>query len=399
MAPAEGATEPKAMSVKELKLQLTQLRVDFTGATEKCELVALLEEAQTAKAQAPAAEAKVDDEPEDEPVVKELKELDDQYLALEREFEAEERALRARFKERQNPLLKHRAQILADATEAEPGEGEGGTPGLQGFWCASLGNHPSFGRGDLQEWDVPALEYLKDITSTDIEDEDHLSFRLDFVFAENPFFEETVLSKTYTVREASPWNGEQDVKQIRSTKITWKSGQDVTVALTKKKVKGGGAKKAKAKEKAEPRISFFRTFLDVNLTQGEVVPGSLEVLAEQMTQEMAEESGQAPEDLESESCAMFMMERDYGMGMSIKDSIIPYAVRFYTGEACPDDDDEGDDDDEDDDEEDDDDDDDEEEVEMEPKPKGKAKSKAGAKAKADPKAGGGSKKEEDCKQQ
>merc|ERR1712136_322490 len=82
-----------------------------------------------------------------------------------------------------------------------------------------------------------------------------------------------------------------------------------------------------------------------------------------------------------------------GVGPAIKGQIIPYAVRWYTGEAAPDDDDD-DEDDEDDDDDDDDDEEDEsnEESEEEEKPKrGKAKGKAKKPA------GAGEKKEE-CKQ-
>ena len=71
------------------------------------------------------------------------------------------------------------------------------------------------------------------------------------------------------------------------------------------------------------------------------------------------------------------MENDYETGLALKDQVIPFAVRWYTGEAAPDDDS----DDEDEEEEDDDESDDDEESE-EPSPKGNKSKKAGNKNKA-----------------
>lgn len=339
------------------------------------------------------AEAVDAEEPEDEPIVKELKELDDAYLKLEREFEAEERKLREAFLVRQNPLLKQRAEILSEKTEAKEDEANLGTPALKGFWYHALDNHPAFKEGDctLKEWDKPVLEYLKDIQSEVVDDDQaKLSFRLDFIFAENPFFEETLLSKTYTVRETSPYNGETEIKEIKSTQITWKAGKDITVAMVKKKVKGGGAKKAKGKEKSEPRMSFFRTFMGLNLTEGGSIPDGLEMLAEELKQQAGLDGADFDED---ENVVGFMMERDFELGMAVKDNIIPFAVRWYTGEACPE---MGDDDSDDEESEEEDDDDDDDDDEEEAKPKAKGKSKKADKPAA---AGAGGKKEEECKQQ
>merc|ERR1711896_50291 len=63
-----------------------------------------------------------------------------------------------------------------------------------------------------------------------------------------------------------------------------------------------------------------------------------------------------------------IMEQDYEVGEGLKNDLIPFAVRWYTGEARPDDlddDDDDDDDDEDDDDDDDDEDDDDDDDESE----------------------------------
>merc|ERR1719198_2888732 len=99
-----------------------------------------------------------------------------------------------------------------------------------------------------------------------------------------------------------------------------------------------------------------------------------------------------PEDLDDdmeENVVKELLGQFCSMGHAVKEEIIPYAVRFYTGEAGdPDDDD----DDEDGESEDDDDDDDDESEDETPPAKGATKKK-GKKPPA------GLKKEEECKQQ
>merc|ERR1712137_409150 len=103
----------------------------------------------------------------------------------------------------------------------------------------------------------------------------------------------------------------------------------------------------------EVRKSFFRYFFK-NLKPGEDLPEDV------MDEDDSDgDPGQLME---------MLMENDHESGMALRDQIIPYAVRWYTGEAVmemDDDDDEddesGDSDDEDESEEDDEDDDDEEE--------------------------------------
>merc|ERR1712227_1066146 len=94
---------------------------------------------------------------------------------------------------------------------------------------------------------------------------------------------------------------------------------------------------------------------------------------------MLEQMEMDDDDDDDEILEMFM-DRDHEIGGAVKEQLIPFAVRWYTGEAAPDDDDDEDseeEDDEDDDSEEDDDDDDDE-----PPPKRGGKSKAKAKGKA-----------------
>eukprot|EP00929_Paragymnodinium_shiwhaense_P019206 TRINITY_DN1317_c0_g2_i1.p1 TRINITY_DN1317_c0_g2~~TRINITY_DN1317_c0_g2_i1.p1 ORF type:complete len:337 (-),score=162.82 TRINITY_DN1317_c0_g2_i1:75-1085(-) len=318
------------------------------------------------------------EEEEDTPVVKELKKLDDEYLALEREYQKEVDKLKEQYADKLKPFLDDRTKLLTEAKEDAP---KTGTPGLQGFWATALRNHPAF-EEVIMNWDEPVLEYLKDITKEFLGPgiPEAKGFKLNFIFVDNPFFEETVLTKEYHVKEVCPYSDEWEVTEIKCTKITWKDGQDVTVEKKAKKVKGGGAKKSKKKGKEEEcwRESLFRTWFR-NLKVDDELPQDLvELMIE----------GDEDDDDDDDDYMKDYMDNDHEVGLAVRDEIIPFAVRWYTGEACPDDDD---------------DDEDEEEEEEGPEddssdeeesPKGKKGNKKAAKAKAD----GGAKKEE-CKQQ
>jgi len=154
------------------------------------------------------------------------------------------------------------------------------------------------------------------------------------------------------------------------------TGMDVTVSKKKKQP----AKKGKQKPKGtvvEPRESFFRLFI-CSCEKGKELP---------------EQIAELPDFNEKPELALEQLLEEVGhVFQELKDFIIPFAVRWYTGEAAQDyeDDDE---DEEEESEDEDDDDSDEEDT-----PKGKKGAKKGAKGK--PAAGAeGNPKQEECKQQ
>eukprot|EP00928_Gymnodinium_smaydae_P072703 TRINITY_DN56004_c0_g1_i1.p1 TRINITY_DN56004_c0_g1~~TRINITY_DN56004_c0_g1_i1.p1 ORF type:complete len:335 (-),score=143.67 TRINITY_DN56004_c0_g1_i1:237-1241(-) len=333
---------------------------------------------------APIEENKAGEEQvEDTPIIKELKVIDDKYLELEREYEREVAKLEALYTEKQRPLLEERATVL-QAGESD----QTGTPAVADFWAKALANHPAL-EDAIEEYDMPVLAFIKDIKKENLDASDSSKgFKLTFEFAENPFFENATLEKEYITEEDSPYTGDINVVEVKSTKVDWKPGKDVTVELVKKKVKGGGAKKAKqAKEKQEPRPSFFRGFFR-NLKPDMDLPDDINL-------DLDEED----EDMDDENLMQMVMENDHEMGSAIRDNIIPFAVRWYTGEAAPEDDsfDE-------DEEEESEDDEDEESSEEDESPKGKKGAKAKVKG-GDKKKGArtGSAdeegKKEECKQQ
>lgn len=212
------------------------------------------------------------EEPEDPPVVKNLKEIDDKYLELEREYEKEVQEIRKKYQEKQRPLLEERRDVLSKPAE-EGKDSKTGTPALVGFWTQALQNHPAF-EDQIEEWDQPVLEYLKDITTVDLTDDPSKGFKVSFHFVENPYFSNEELCVEFQSEQESPYTGDTTAKKITASEIKWKPGKDVTVEKIEKKVKGGGAKKAKQKGKTqeEPRDSIFRHFFRT-LTPDMEIPG------------------------------------------------------------------------------------------------------------------------------
>jgi len=198
--------------------------------------------------------------------------------------------LRRLYTEKQKPFLDQRAKVL----QGNQDDGvQTGTAACPKFWLEAMRNHPAL-EEHIQDWDMDVLSYLKDITSTFVEDDatensnseeitmqgpPGLSFKLSFFFKENPFFENAVLEKEYRVIEESPYcRGDCTPDTIMATEIMWKQGQNVTVEKTVAKKAKGGAKKGKPKKtKEEPRNSFFRLFFR-NLKAGDQIPADLKKL-------------------------------------------------------------------------------------------------------------------------
>lgn len=306
-------------------------------------------------------------------MVKELKELDDKYLEMQRACDKEIKEIQRKYREQQKPLLEKRTEVLS-----KPGENQDdastGTPAQKGFWVTAMQNHPAL-EDIIQKWDIPVLEYLKNITSSPVdENEPEKGFKIALHFAKNPYFEAEVLEKQFSIEEESPYTQEYRVTEIKATEILWNEGKDVTVEKKAKKVKGGGAKKAKQKkEKEEPRESFFRDFFR-SLKAGEPVPDDVNL-------ELSDDEEDDDEIMEA------LLERDHEIGEIMMEQLIPFAVRWFTGEAAP----EMDEDDEDSEEEDSEDDDESEDV---PAPK-----KKGGKPPAGKPGKDGKEESPECKQQ
>jgi len=358
-----------------------------TDAAAKAKAKAEPKKEEPKEPEKPEAEEK----PEDPPSVKHLKEIDDKHLALQKEYEADVQKLLVEYTKKQQPLLEERKQVL---TVPQDGGPVTGTPVLSGFWLKAMQNHPAF-EETVQEWDEPVLEFLTDIEKLQNEEDSGKGFKLTFRFLENPYFENTEIVKEYVTEESCPYRQEIEVKEIKSGDITWKAGKNVTVEKVAKKVKGGGAKKQKKKgqEKEEPRPSFFRDFFR-NLKPGMEMPEDAKAQLAGMM------DGEDDDPEADEEMLAYIMDNDYEVGCALRDNLIPFAIRWYTGEAAPDFE-RGEDDDEDSEEEDLDDDEEESSEDEAPKGRGKGGAKASAKKQGKAKAGAApdGAKQEECKQQ
>jgi nucleosome assembly protein 1-like 1 len=133
-------------------------------------------------------------------------------------------------------------------------------------------------------------------------------FTLNFVFSENPFFSNTVLTKTYKLLCEQGINSTV-LESAEGCEIAWKEGKNLTVVLKKKKQKAkgrGGQTRTITKE--EPCESFFNFF--------------------KPPQQATDDAEEEQEDIEE------LIEADFELGRTIKESIIPKAVDWYTGKAA-----------------------------------------------------------------
>lgn len=317
-----------------------------------------------------------------------LKEIQSHHDELEAKFFEERAALEAKYQKLYQPLYTKRYEIVNAVVEAEgvtddaAKEGEDKADeekGVPDFWLTAMKNNEVLAE-EITERDEGALKYLKDIKWSRIDNPK--GFKLEFFFDTNPYFKNSVLTKTYHMIDED----EPILEKAIGTEIEWHAGKCLTQKLLKKKPKKG-SKNAKPITKTESCESFFNFFSPPQVPEDD---------------EDIEED--AAEELQNQ------MEQDYDIGSTIRDKIIPHAVSWFTGEAIQEDEfgdiedddedddvEEDDDDEEDEEDEEDDDDDDEDEDES----KTKKKSSAGHKKSGRTQAADGQQGERppECKQQ
>lgn len=263
-----------------------------------------------------------------------INEIREKYLA-------EHKAIEKKFEALYAPIFAKRAEILSGkreptSEEVQKGQGEdfkepedanqetSEATGVPEFWLTALKNHDTVAEF-IEERDEDCLKSLVNITAKNFDDPD-TGFTLEFHFAENEYFTNTLLTKTYHLVDED----EVVLDKAEGCEVNWKSGKNLTVELKKKKVKGRGGKGSRQVTKEEPCDSFFNFFKPPQIPDG-------------MDDEEDDED-ELGETLEEK------VEQDYEVGCAIKDQIVPKAVLWFTGEAADHDEDD-DDEDEDDDEE------------------------------------------------
>jgi nucleosome assembly protein 1-like 1 len=303
--------------------------------------------------------------------VEKLRQLDDTFSRIDKELRDKVNEIRKEYQPQFDSLLQERKSLLSNG--GLQGDNSKGTPAIPHFWLDVLSNSEEFA-DDVEEYDEPVLEYLDSIEASNLDptDEDK-GFVLVFRFRDNPFFSNAELRKVYTTARTNEFTDQLEILKIESDKIDWKPAQDVTVEAVQKKRSGGGRKK-KGGVQLQPRPSFFRYFRDLDEDN---IPSEI---GDQEDEEYSDD-----EEMDDIERLQMFMEHDWDKANTLKELIIPRAIRWYTGEAVQMLDDEDDED------EDDDEDDDEEEEESEEEHDGK-------KAPLFP-AGAATKNPEECKQQ
>ncbi|KAK6147695.1 hypothetical protein DH2020_018607 [Rehmannia glutinosa] len=230
-----------------------------------------------------------------------------QHDELEAKFFEERAALEAKYQKLYQPLYTKRYGIVNGDVEVEGGA-TGAEPeekGVPDFWLTAMKNNEVLAE-EISERDEGALKFLKDIKWSRVDNPK--GFKLEFYFDTNPFFKNSVLTKTYHMIDED----EPVLEKAIGTEIEWYPGKCLTQKILKKKPKKG-SKNAKPITKTEQCESFFNFFSPPQ------VPDEDDDIDED-----------AAEELQN------LMEQDYDIGSTIRDKIIPHAVSWFTGEAAQD---------------------------------------------------------------
>ncbi|KAK9246372.1 hypothetical protein V1506DRAFT_535366 [Lipomyces tetrasporus] len=266
-----------------------------------------------------------------------LKGLQKDHAALESEFRKEILELEKKYAEKYKPLYERRAKIVTgevepseeeiaagkeedadeedvkeeEAPDAEEEEEEVESPipkdakGIPEFWLTAMKNVPALAE-TITDKDEEALKYLSDIQVEFIEQP---GFKLVFEFAENEFFSNSLITKTYFYQDETTFDGDYIYDHAVGDKIEWKDGKNLTVRVEKKKQRNKHTKATRTVEKLIPIESFFNFF------------------SPPIAPEDDEDEAEIPEDLEER------LQLDYQLGEEVKEKLIPRAIDWYTGEA------------------------------------------------------------------
>lgn len=186
-----------------------------------------------------------------------LKGIQKEHSKLEAEFQEEVLQLEKKYFTKFTPLYQKRATIVNGGTEPTEAEVEAGknedeedlsknepegdsgqgdaaqtvAAGIPEFWLSAMKNQISLAEM-ITDKDEAALKHLVDVR---MEYLDRPGFRLIFEFAENEFFTNKTLSKSYFYQEESGYGGDFIYDHAEGDKIDWKADKDLTVRVESKK--------------------------------------------------------------------------------------------------------------------------------------------------------------------
>ncbi|KAI9646956.1 histone chaperone [Ciborinia camelliae] len=254
-----------------------------------------------------------------------LKGVQKEHSKLEAEFQEEVLELEKKYFAKFTPLYQKRAKIVngeVEPTEEEIKLGEEDDEehdgeqaeksdetaekiaGIPEFWLSAMKNQVSLAEM-ITDRDEAAL---KDLTDIQMEYLDKPGFRLIFQFADNEFFTNKIITKTYFYQNESGYGGDFIYDHAEGDKINWKDGKDLTVRVESKKQRNKNTKQTRVVKKTVPTESFFNFFSPPKAPTDE-------------------DDDEMAEDIEER------LELDYQLGEDIKEKLIPRAIDWFTGEA------------------------------------------------------------------
>ncbi|KXJ27047.1 Nucleosome assembly protein 1-like 1 [Exaiptasia diaphana] len=229
--------------------------------------------------------------------------------------------------------VKDKVKVNDDTMETEVLSED--TKGIPEFWLTSMKNVDMIAEM-IQEHDEPILKHLTEIKvvfvgpDSNVENSQYplptpMGFVLEFHFTPNPFFTNTILTKSYKMKcepdEDDPFSFEgPEIVHTSGCKIDWKKGKNVTQKVVKKKQRHKGRGQTRFINKTVKNDSFFNFFSPPEVTEED-------------------------EDMDDDTEAL--LAADFEIGHFFRERLIPKAVLYFTGEAGDDDFDEDDDEDED----------------------------------------------------
>ncbi|KAI0885234.1 nucleosome assembly protein [Annulohypoxylon maeteangense] len=194
-------------------------------------------------------------------------------------------------------------EVKKEATDEAAAEATELVKGIPEFWLSAMKNQISLAEM-ITDRDEAALRFLTDIR---MEYLDKPGFRLIFEFAENEFFTNKTITKTYFYQNESGYGGDFIYDHAEGDKINWKEGQDLTVRIESKKQRNKNTKQTRIVKKTVPTESFFNFFSPPKAP--------------------TDDDDDAASDIEER------LELDYQLGEDIKEKLIPRAIDWFTGEA------------------------------------------------------------------
>lgn len=271
--------------------------------------------------------------------LKALKKLQSEAIAVESKFFEELHGLECKYETLYKPYMEKRYKIVSAEIEPDdneclwPSEDEGDSladdakskltfgdqrtgdgnpdsniPGIPEFWLRIFKNVDILS-DMLGEQDEPILKHLQDIR-VKLLTEKKPGFLLEFVFAPNDYFTNSVLTKEYTLtldpdkEDLLSYEGPEITKSTGCT-IDWKEGKNVTLKKVQKTQRRKGQEAKRTVTKIVRAHSFFNFFSPPQVPEGE----------------------EPDEDTDE------LLSADYEVGHFLRDRVVPKAVLYFTGEA------------------------------------------------------------------